>query len=233
MGTRTESVAVEDGAFDLTIWVPERGHGPGMLLLQEIFGVGAYIRGVGADLAALGYVVAAPDMFWRMQPGWAPENNEEGLKRSMEMVSHFDGQAGMTDLEAALDRLTSLPEVSGGTGAIGFCFGGSLAYALAARAKLACMVSYYGSQVPGSLELIESIDCPAQFHFGGSDPYISRDQVAAVERAVADRPDMEIHVQEDGGHAFHNRESALFYQPEPAARAWRLTEDFLARRLPA
>ena len=233
MATRTESVAVEDGTFEVSIWVPERGHGPGLLLVQEIFGVGAYIRGVAADLAALGYVVAAPDLFWRLQPGWAPVNDEDGLKRSMELLSHFDAQAGVADLQAALDRLNGLPEVSGGTGALGFCLGGSLAYALAARAKLTALVSFYGSQVPGSLDLLDSIDCPAQFHFGGSDPYISRDQVAAVERAVAGRPDMEIHVQEEAGHAFHNREAPIFHQPGPAARAWRLTEEFLARRLPA
>lgn len=53
-----------------------------------------------------------------------------------------------------------------------------------------------------------------------------------MERAVADRLYAEIHVQEDGGHAFHNRTSEIFYQPEPAARAWALTEEFLARTLP-
>jgi carboxymethylenebutenolidase len=107
-----------------------------------------------------------------------------------------------------------------------------MAYALAARTHLDAVVSFYGSQVPGSLDLLDAIDCPVQFHFGGSDPYIPRDQVAAVERAVAGLPNVEIHVQEEAGHAFHNRESPIFSQPVPAARAWRLTEDFLARRLP-
>jgi carboxymethylenebutenolidase len=233
MVTRTDSVTVDDGGFDLTVWLPERGHGPGLLLIQEIFGVGSYIRAVGEDLAGLGYVVGAPDVFWRLQPGWQADHDEDGLKRSVGMMSQFDAEAGVADLTAALDHLADLPEVTGGVGALGFCLGGSLAYALAARAKPSVLVSFYGSQVPGSLDLMEAIGCPAQFHFGGSDPYIPREQVAAVERAVADRPDMEIHVQEDAGHAFHNREAPMFYQPEPAARAWRLTEDFLARRFPA
>jgi carboxymethylenebutenolidase len=233
MATRTDSVAVDGGSFDLTLWLPERGQGPGLLLIQEIFGVGPYIEGVAEDLAALGYVVGAPDVFWRLQPGWRADHDEDGLKRSMGMVSRFDAEAGMADLTAALDHLTDLPEVTGGVGALGFCLGGSLAYALAARAKPSVLISFYGSQVPGSLDLMEAVGCPAQFHFGGSDPYIPRDQVAAVERAVADRPDMEIHVQEDAGHAFHNRMAPMFYQPEAAARAWRLTEEFLARRLPA
>ncbi len=235
MATRTESVSVDGGAFDLTLWLPERGHGPGLLLVQEIFGVGPYIHGVAEDLAGLGYVVGAPDMFWRLQPGWLADHNEEGIKRSMGVASRFEFETGVADLTAAQDHLAGLPEVSGGIGAIGFCLGGTLAYTLAARAKPAAVVSFYGSGVPGSLDLIEAIDCPVQFHFGGSDPYIPREQVAAVERAVAeaDRPDMEIHVQEEAGHAFHNRVAPMFYQAEPAARAWRLTEDFLARRFPA
>jgi carboxymethylenebutenolidase len=232
MATRTESVAVDDGGFDLTVWLPERGQGPGLLLIQEIFGVGPYIHAVAEDLAGLGYVVAAPDLFWRLQPGWQADHDEDGLKRSMGMVSRFDAAAGVADLAAALDHLAGLPEVAGGVGTIGFCLGGSMAYALAARAEPAALISFYGSQVPGSLDLMDAIDCPAQFHFGGSDPYIPREQVAAVERAVAGRSNMEIHVQEDAGHAFHNHVAPMFSQPEPAARAWRLTEDFLASRLP-
>jgi carboxymethylenebutenolidase len=233
MATRTDSIAVDDGQFDLTVWLPERGQGPGLLLVQEIFGVGPYIHAVAADLARLGYVVGAPDLFWRLQRGWEAEHTEDGIKRSMDMLSRFDTEAGVADLTAALDHLADLSEVTGPVGALGFCLGGSMAYALAARAKPAALVSFYGSQVPDGLDLMDVIDCPAQFHFGGSDPYISRDRVATVERAVADRPQMEIHVQEEAGHAFHNRVAPMFYQAEPAARAWRLTEDFLARHLPA
>jgi carboxymethylenebutenolidase len=232
MATRTDSIAVGDGQFDLTIWLPARGRGPGLLLIQEIFGVGPYIHAVAEDLAGLGYVVGAPDLFWRVHPGWQAEHTEDGIKRSMGLVSRFDAEAGVADLAVALDHLTGLPEVTGPVGAIGFCLGGSMAYALGARAKPAAIVSFYGSQVPDGLDLIDAIECPVQFHFGGSDPYIPREQVAAVERAVAGRPQMEIHVQEEAGHAFHNHVAPMFSLPEPAARAWRLTEEFLARTLP-
>ena len=233
MAPRTDSIAVDDGRFDLTVWLPERGHGPGLLLIQEIFGVGPYIHAVADDLAGLGYVVGAPDLFWRLRPGWLAEHSEDGIQRSMEMVSRFDAEVGVADLTAALDHLAGLPEVTGAVGALGFCLGGSMGYALAARAKPAVLVSFYGSQVPDGLDLMDAIDCPTQFHFGGSDPYIPRERVAAVEGAVAGRPHMEIHVQEEAGHAFHNRAAPMFYQAEAAARAWRLTEDFLARHLPA
>jgi carboxymethylenebutenolidase len=232
MSTRTESVTVPDGRFDLPVWLPESGRGPGLLLIQEIFGVGPYIRKVAEDLAALGYVVAAPDLFWRLRPGWAAAHDEEGLKESMALANRFDAQSGVADLEAALDQLTGLPEVSGGTGALGFCFGGTMGFLLAARAKLAALVSFYGSGVPDSVGLLGDISCPVQFHFGGSDPFIPRDRIAAVEEAVAGLSNVEIYIEEEGGHAFHNHESEIFYQPEPAARAWRLTEEFLARNLP-
>jgi carboxymethylenebutenolidase len=94
------------------------------------------------------------------------------------------------------------------------------------------VVSFYGSGVPDHTEVLAQISAPIQFHFGGSDPYIARDQVARVEAAVQASDNAEIHVEEDAGHAFHNRKSAMFHQPEAAARAWHRTEEFLARHLP-
>src|SRR3954471_17805868 len=113
MATRTDSVAVDGGRFDLTVWLPERGRGPGRLLIQEIFGVGPYIHAVAEDLAGLGYVVGAPDLFWRVRPGWQGEHTEEGIRRSMGMASQFDAEAGVADLTAALDHMVGLPEVTG------------------------------------------------------------------------------------------------------------------------
>jgi carboxymethylenebutenolidase len=139
----------------------------------------------------------------------------------------------------ALQHLSELPEVDGGTGIIGFCLGGSIAYLVAARseldaaaAELAVVVSFYGSMVPDNLDVIGQVRSPLQFHFGGSDPYIPREKVATVEAASAGRSNVELHVEEDAGHAFHNRKAPLFYAAEPAARAWRRTEEFLQRNLP-
>jgi carboxymethylenebutenolidase len=230
--SRVESVQTPDGPFDLTVWVPDAGSGPGLLLIQEIFGVGDYIQAVAEDLADLGYVVAAPDLFWRLKPGHQARHDEAGVAESLELASGFDFEQGVADAAAALDQLRSLPEVDGGVGAIGFCLGGSIAYFLAARGGLDAVLSFYGSAVPGSLEVLAQISSPLQFHFGGSDPYIPGEQVTAVEAAAAGRANVEIHVEPDAGHAFHNRKAPMFYQPEPAARAWRRAEDFLRRHLP-
>jgi carboxymethylenebutenolidase len=231
--SRVESVQTPDGSFDLSVWLPDAGTGPGLLLIQEIFGVSDYIRAVADDLAGLGYVVGAPDLFWRLEPRYQAKHDEEGLKRSLEMGSRFDFPQGVTDAAAALGHLAALPEVEDGLGVIGFCFGGTIAYFLAAQADMDVMVSFYGSGVPDNTDLLDRIDMPAQFVFGGSDAYIPRDQVAKVEAAVAGKPNVEMHVEEDAGHAFHNRKSAMFHMPEPAARAWQHTEEFLRRHLPA
>ena len=83
MQQRVESVRTPDGPFDLTVWVPDGGSGPGLLLIQEIYGVSDYIRAVAGDLAGLGYVVAAPDLFWRLQPGYQAVHDDAGLASSL------------------------------------------------------------------------------------------------------------------------------------------------------
>ncbi len=232
MPSRVESVPTPDGSFDLSVWLPETGRGPGLLLIQEIFGVSDYIRAVAEDLAELGYVVGAPDLFWRLEPGYEAAHDPEGLASSLQMVSRFDVGQGVADAAVALDHLAALPEVEGGIGVIGFCLGGTIAYFLAAQAEPDAVVSFYGSGIADNLDALDAISSPLQFHFGGSDSYIPRDQVARVEQAAAGKSNVETHVEEDAGHAFHNRKSDMFHMPEAAGRAWQRTEEFLRRHLP-
>ncbi|TCO62635.1 dienelactone hydrolase family protein [Actinocrispum wychmicini] len=228
---RTESVSAPDGKFDLRVWPPESGRGPGVLILQEIFGVGEYIEAVAADLTALGYVVAAPDLYWRISPGWNADHTEQGLHDSVAVRGRFDVEGGVTDSVTALRHFEGLPEIDGGVAVLGFCLGGSLAFKLAAQVRPTAVVSFYGSEVPNSLSLLEQIKSPLQLHFGGQDPYIPADSVSKVADAVEGHDNIELHIQADAGHAFHNRVAPMFYQPEPAARAWQLTEEFLATHL--
>jgi carboxymethylenebutenolidase len=232
MSSRVESVEVAGGSFELPVWLPDAGRGPGLLLIQEIFGISDYIRAVAEDLAGLGYVVASPDLFWRLEPGFQAKHDADGVTRALGMGQRFDVEQGVADSVAALDHLAELPEVEGGLGVIGFCLGGTIAYFVAGQAEVAAVVSYYGSGVPDNLEVLEQIAVPVQFHFGGSDSYISRDQVARVEAAAAGQKNVEVHVEEDAGHAFHNRKAPMFHMPEPAGRAWQRTEEFLRRHLP-
>ncbi|MEU4830248.1 dienelactone hydrolase family protein [Streptosporangium sp. NPDC023615] len=232
MEARTETVTVADGSFDLHLWLPPSGRGPVVLLVQEIFGVGPYIRKVAEDLAALGYVVGAPDLFWRLHPNWVSGHDEAGVARSMELVSTFDVPQGVADAAMALAHLRKLPEAAeDAAGVVGFCLGGSIGYLLAATMELDAVASFYGSALPDATGMMEKITGPLLIVFGGSDPFIPREQVAAVEEAAAGRPNVEMYVAEEAGHAFHNHEAPQFYDPVAAENAWARTVAFLGRHL--
>jgi carboxymethylenebutenolidase len=114
---------------------------------------------------------------------------------------------------------------------MGCCLGGWLAYEVAAAGQPDACVSYYGSGVPGRLDAAEHITCPVLFHFGGSDPFIPREQVEACRAALGDRPGVEFLVQEQAGHAFENHLAPQFHDAEAASRSWPATVDFLQRTL--
>src|SRR5260370_9594691 len=134
MSSRVESVGTPDGTFDLHVWLPSAGSGPGLLLIQEIYGVSDSMRAVADDLAGLGYVVAAPDLFWRLEPGYQAKHDEEGLQRSLGMASRFDAGQGVADAAAARDHLAALPRVDGCLRGTGFCLGRTIAHFLRAPA---------------------------------------------------------------------------------------------------
>lgn len=232
MQTRTDRISAHDGTFDVRTWLPESGRGPGILLIQEIYGVGPYIEKVAAELASRGYVVAAPDLFWRFRPHWRGEHTSEGTATAIELARDFDLAQGVADCALTVSHLRGMPEVRGGVGALGFCLGGTVAYMLATQIELGAVLSFYGSAVPESTGLLERIDAPLLLVFGGNDPFISRDRVAVVEEAARSRPNVVMHVEEEAGHAFHNSEAPMFHHPEAAERAWRVALDFLARHLP-
>lgn len=229
---RTDHVTTADGDFDLHVWLPESGRGPGIVLLQEIFGVGTYIKQRAEELAALGYVVAAPDVFWRLQRNWESEHTPEGLQSSFGLASKFDFPQGVQDCLLALAQVQAMPETGDRVAAMGYCLGGTLAYFLAALGRPTCAVSYYGSGVAGQLELAGQVTCPIIFHFGGSDAYIPNEQAEAIAQAFAERDDAEVFVQATAGHAFDNFDAPMFWNADASKAAWDITAGFLARQLP-
>src|ERR1700721_2503317 len=112
--TRIEQIAAPGGDhFDGYLWSPDGEEGPGILLLQEIFGVGSYLRAVADRLCSLGYTVLAPDLFWRIERNVALEHDQAGLERGFELVGSFDFEQGLADCEAALDTLRRVPATGG------------------------------------------------------------------------------------------------------------------------
>ncbi len=234
MTVRQDQVDVGDGSFAAHVVVPEVPNGAGILLIQEIFGVGAYITAVADRLAGLGYTVVAPDLFWRFAPGHAADHDAEGLTRSMELVGQLDPTLATSDCLTALAHLRGLPEVTGPAGVLGFCLGGTLAVECALHGDPDAVVSYYGSGVPDAIDRFAGITAPTLLHFGGADPFIPSDQIDAVIAAVPAHPAIELNVEAGAGHAFDNHEATEmgFYDAAAADHAWRLTRAFLAQHLP-
>jgi carboxymethylenebutenolidase len=232
MTSRVDTVLVDGGEFDAPVWLPAGGGGAGVVLIQEIFGLDDYLRSVAANLAALGYVVIVPELFWRIRRHWSCGHDEAGLAAAMALSARFDAELGRSDVLATLAHLRSLPEVRGGAGLFGFCLGGSLAFTAAAQGDPDAAVSFYGSAVPGGIALLDRITCPIQFQFGALDPYIPIGDVRRVADAVESHPGAEIYLHERAGHAFHNHLAPMFHQPEAAAAAWGLATEFLVRTLP-
>ena len=234
--TRTETITAPDGGtFTGHLALPDSGNGAGVLLFQEIFGVGEFVKAKANDLAELGYVVLCPDVFWRVKPNIVLDHDEAALQQAfgyMASYGEIPDETRLADLGAALDHLRALPEVAGQkVAAMGYCLGGHLAYAVGCHFDPDAVVSYYGSGIADRLSEAETLTCPVIFHFGGNDPFIPNEQVDAIRAHLDDRDEVEIHVQHGAGHAFENFLAAQFHDPAAAAASWPLTVDFLAREL--
>ena len=113
------------------VWRPASGSGPGILLLQEIFGVSDYIVSRAQDLAGLGYVVLAPEIYWRIGASRV-ENGPDALEQAFGLAQQVDWDAAVSDSAVGTRGARPAPGVDGGTGIVGFCFGGALAFNVAA-----------------------------------------------------------------------------------------------------
>ncbi|WP_328994507.1 dienelactone hydrolase family protein [Kribbella sp. NBC_01245] len=224
-------IETESGSMPARLWLPPSGAGPGLLLLQEIFGISPYIRARAADLAALGYVVLAPEVYWRLDDATVDENAPDLLEKALGLVSRLDWPTAVTDSAAALDQLRLRPEITGGVGLIGFCFGGGLAFNVAAVTSPDVLVSYYGSALPNLLDLAPQVTAPSLHHFGTADAYIDQETVERIRTAVTGNPATEFVLYDGAGHAFDNT-LPDFHHPEASRESWARTTDFLAKHLP-
>lgn len=224
------TVATPDGEMPARLWLPSGGRGPGILLMHEIFGISDYVEARARDLADLGYVVLAPEVFWRVGVTRV-ENGPDMLEQGMALVQRVDWQTAVDDSVAALAALREHPAVAGGVGTVGFCYGGGLAFHVAAVADVDVLVSYYGSALPGLLELAPEVTAPALYHFGLADRYIDGETVDRIREAVSGRPDVQFETHPGADHAFDNPDYEL-HHPEASARAWERTAAFLVERLP-
>src|SRR5690242_10647469 len=120
------TIKTADGAeFDAYLALPASGYGPGIVVLQEIFGVNEYLRSVADWYAAHGFVALVPDLFWRLEPGIQLTDKGDDWKRAIDFYQRLDEVKAVDDSAAAMNFLRQHPACNGRVGAVGFCLGGN------------------------------------------------------------------------------------------------------------
>ena len=221
MNSRWIDIKAQDGgSFKAYLSLPhqaeKKGKGPGIVLIQEIFGVNAHIRGVADQYASDGYTVLAPDMFWRMQPMVELGYDGDDFQKGIAYMQKMDFAAGLKDLTATVAALRSLPECTGKVASIGYCMGGMLSYLCAANAGVDAAVCYYGGGIHNKLDEAPKIECPVLFHFAGDDAHIPAAAVEAVQKTFAGRGNVRIDVYPGANHGFNCWDRAAYHQQSAA-----------------
>ena len=233
---RYEQIASLDGDhFDAYCATPPSGAGPGILLFQEIFGINDNMRGLADKLAAEGYVVLVPDVFWRVERRFE-RKDESGFEEAIAMMQRLDFDTVPGDIQATHAHLVGMAECTGKVGAAGFCLGGTLTFLAAAQSKvdgkgIDAAVSYYGSGNNDLLGMVPMIECPTMFHYGSNDPFIPEEKIVEVEQAIEGHPHLSL-FRYDAGHAFSNWDAPSMYDEAAATEAWARTLAFFAEHLP-
>ena len=211
------------GAGPIQAWRADPAGNPrgGIVVIQEIFGVNAHIRAVTDRFASEGYLAIAPAVFDHIEKGFDVGYDPESRARGMAVVGKVDFEQTLRDAAAAID----VAKEGGKVGIVGYCFGGSVVWAAAARLKgLSAAVGYYGGRIIAMKDLKPSVS--TMLHFGEKDQHIP---VAGVRELAAAQPEVEVHIYPaDHGFNCDHRES---YDAPSAAPAWTRTLEFFRQHL--
>lgn len=193
-----------------------------IVVIQEIFGVNHHIRSVCDRLAAEGYVAIAPSIFDRTEPNFQSGYSPDEIAVARKFIANPDWAAMLRDTQAAIDAAKEV----GPVGIIGFCLGGSIAYAAATKLTgLSAAIGYYGGAVVRFAD--DKPKVPTQLHFGEKDASIP---LSDVETIKAKRPDVEVFIYPGAQHGFHCDERAS-YDKASAGIAWPRSMAFFAKHL--
>jgi carboxymethylenebutenolidase len=212
--------------------VPASGSGPGVVVIQEWWGLTNHIADVSNRLAAEGFVALAPDLYGGSTTHDAAEAG--GLMQKLPVQQAARDLAGAVDYLLGHEAVTSKNGTDRKVGAVGFCMGGGFVLVLAAQQgdKIGAAVPFYGV-LGEDYPSFSNLTAPLLGHFGEQDDYASPDAV----RALATRIEAESGVKPEfhmypAGHAFFNDENHLgTYDPEQAQIAWNRTLEFLRSHL--
>jgi carboxymethylenebutenolidase len=211
MTSRTiEITAADGGTFSGYLAVPEGGSGPGLILGQEIFGINKTMRETADSFAEEGYVVLAPDLFWRLEPGIELGYGEADFQKAFGYFERFDVDQAIDDIGASITALQALDECTGGVGFMGFCLGGKLAFLTAARQDVAVAISFYGVGLPDLMGEAADISCPIVFHCAELDKFCPPEAYEAIRDGMKNVEGAEIYLYPGADHGFYNNDRDIF-----------------------
>lgn len=206
---------------------PPSGTGPGVVVIQEWWGLVDHIREVCDRFAEEGFVALAPDLFH----GKATKSPDEAGKLMMSM--RID--EAERDLRAAADYLSTLDSTSSEkVGVVGFCMGGALAlYTATKNPKIGACVVFYGGH-PKVKPDLPNLHAPVLGLYAERDGFVTPDLARELERKLKDLgKEIEVIIYPDADHAFFNDSRPEVYKADAAADAWQRTVEFLRKNLAA
>jgi carboxymethylenebutenolidase len=212
------------GAYVARAQAPVRG---GIVVVQEIYGVNAWVRSAVDRFAANGFTAIAPAFFDHVETGVELDYAEGSSARGKSLIGEVGMDRAVADVASAAEAIASC----GSIGVVGYCWGGTIALLSAIRLGLPA-VSYYGARNVQFLE--QPLAAPVQFHFGAQDTSIP---AAAVQRhrdsyadAIAEGR-VEVSSYADAGHAFDRDIDPSHYAPAASQLARERTLTFFGRHL--
>jgi carboxymethylenebutenolidase len=221
----------DGGEFDGYLALPASGFGPGIVVLQEIFGVNTFVRQVADWYAARGFVALCPDLFWRQERGVdMTDQTEAEWQKAFALYSGLDEAKAVDDAAAALEFLRRQPACSGRVGALGFCLGGKLAYLLAVRYRPDCAVGYYGVGIEKAIGEAANLASPLLLHLAGKDQYCPPEARAQIHQALDQNLLAYLYDYPEQDHAF-GRPGGQHYHPAAAELAHLRSFEFVIRNL--
>lgn len=226
------SAADGTGEFIAYVWpAVGREKAGGVVLIQEIFGVNDALRATAESLAAQGFLVVAPDLFWRQEPGVnLSDKTEEEWAKAFALMKGFDQDKGVEDLIVTLGAARALPGSNGSVGTLGFCLGGRLAVLMATRSDSDVNVSYYGVGLDDLASEFENIEAPLMLHVAENDEYFPPAAQEKLFDALEDSEWVDAFIYPGASHAFA-RVGGIHYDARSAVIANGRTTEILAEIL--
>jgi carboxymethylenebutenolidase len=215
-----------DNAYAFVAEPDDNAKHPGVVMIQEWWGIEPQIRRLAQKLAAEGFVVAVPDLYH----GKVATEPDEAQK--MVMMIRGNVKKAAREIIGALDAVKAMPNVEPKKlGLMGFCVGGFLAYYVASRyPDLGAVVPFYGAGYDPTPEEVAKVNAPVLAIYGSKDPSVPSEQVRKIERMYKEAG-KEITVKVfDAGHAFLNPDHGMGNE-KAAAEAWPLAVNFLKQHL--